>query len=494
MEHLFIKFQNYVPIMKLYSFKYLINLSQITILIISCFQVLNSQILELIPYSAGFIKPVDISNSGVKGDSRLFITEKDGLIKIIQSDGSKLQTPFLDIDSRVNSAANERGLLGLCFDPNYSSNGYFYVHYTNNNGHSTISRFSVSQTDPNVANLNSEKILLVVNQPFNNHNAGDLDFGPDGYLYIGMGDGGSGGDPGNRSQNPKTLLGKMLRIDVRTETAPYLIPSDNPYVNNTDTLPEIWAIGLRNPWRFSFDTFSNEIWIADVGQDKWEEVNVAPVSAAGLNYGWKCYEGFDVFNLNLCNANNQFHFPISSYPNSFDIGCSVTGGYVYRGTQNANLYGKYIFTDFCTGIMWGLYRNEMGQWQKDVLGDFDNMEFATFGVDIDGELYVAGLANGTVFKIKSQPSNSMDEVKNNMQLKFNITPNPAQNFIDIHFENDIFLNAEWSIYSIGDAIFNTNIVGKTERSLSLSIEQLPPGIYFVKSNKNAFVQKFIKTF
>lgn len=451
----------------------------------------NAQSLELLPFATGYSKPVDISNTGVHGDTRLFITEKDGKIKIVLSDGTKLTTPFLDIDPRVNSSANERGLLGLCFDPSYASNGYFYVHYTNSNGHSTISRFSVTAANPNVADPNSEKILLVVNQPFNNHNAGDLDFGPDGYLYIGMGDGGSGGDPGNRSQNPKTLLGKMLRIDVRTESAPYLIPNDNPFVNNTDTLPEIWALGLRNPWRFSFDTLNNEIWIADVGQDKWEEVNVASINDAGLNYGWKCYEGLEGFSPSLCNNVSKLHFPVSTYANKFDTGCSITGGYVYRGKNYPGLYGKYIFTDFCTGIFWALYKDENGNWIRDEIADHDNMEYATFGVDITGEMYVAGLANGTVFKLVSEPSSSQEITPIGLR-PFVISPNPAQNYITLMYEDESLSKGNWSIYTINDIVLDAKIISQTEKSAVIDIHHLPSGVYIIRSDKSTYVQKFVK--
>ncbi|MCB0551885.1 MAG: PQQ-dependent sugar dehydrogenase, partial [Phaeodactylibacter sp.] len=216
--------------------------------------------LQLEVFASGFSLPVDIAHAG---DGRLFIVEKAGRIRIIDSDGSILPQPFLDIDARVNSLASERGLLGLAFHPDYTDNGYFFVNYTNNSGDTRISRFSVSAGNANQADPNSERILLEVDQPFNNHNAGDLNFGPDGYLYIGLGDGGSADDPGNRAQNRQNLLGKMLRIDVDNGD-PYSIPEDNPFAFDDFTLDEIWAIGLRNPWRFSFDRLTGALWIADV--------------------------------------------------------------------------------------------------------------------------------------------------------------------------------------------------------------------------------------
>ncbi|MBK9257047.1 MAG: PQQ-dependent sugar dehydrogenase [Saprospiraceae bacterium] len=356
---------------------------------------LTGQDFQLIPVAQGFIRPVDISHAG---DERLFITEKDGTIAILYENGTKSATPFLDIKNRVNALANERGLLGLAFHPDYKNNGYFYVHYTNNSGNSTISRFKVSENNTEMADPTSELILMVVNQPFNNHNAGDLNFGPDGYLYIGMGDGGSGGDPGNRSQNPKDRLGKILRIDVDSDVLPFGIPADNPFVNNADTLQEIWSLGWRNPWRFSFDRLTGDMWVGDVGQSKWEEVNMEKAGNGGQNYGWRCYEGMEVFNSAGCGPIGKYVFPVHVYPNRFDVGCSLTGGYVYRGTQNPTFYGKYIFTDFCTGIFWTL-SNQNDGWVHEELADLDNQDYSSFGEDMHGELYVAGLASGRIFRI-----------------------------------------------------------------------------------------------
>jgi glucose/arabinose dehydrogenase len=465
----------------------------LTILLLFSIGILNAQTIKLTPFATGFTKPLDISNTGNKGDTRLFITEKDGKIKIVQEDGTKFETPFLDIDSKVNSAANERGLLGLCFDPNYSNNGFFYVHYNNSGGHSTISRYKVSENNADVADPNSEKIIIVVNQPFNNHNAGDIEFGPDGYLYIGMGDGGNGGDPGNRSQNPKTLLGKMLRLDVNTETSPYIIPADNPYVNSTDTLPEIWAMGLRNPWRFSIDTVENNIWIADVGQDQWEEVNVESISKGAINYGWRCYEGNTKFNFSECNENTKYNAPVAVYLNAFDIGCSITGGYVYRGNKYPSLYGKYLYTDFCTGVFRVIYwDNALAAYVNKDVADLDNQEFATFGLDINGEMYVAGLANGIVYRIESEPTSSANEFESIDQITFTISPNPAQNYIEVKFKNEVFKNSEWMLYSISDIPYATKVLNQNDKSVSIDIASLPVGVYILKSNKHAFTQKFIK--
>jgi glucose/arabinose dehydrogenase len=354
----------------------------------------KAQSFELIPFAGNLRRPVDISHAG---DDRLFITEKDGSIVIINKDGSLMSTPYLDIRNRVNAFANERGLLGLAFHPDYKINGYFYVHYTNSAGNSVISRFQRNNTDINKADASSEKILLTILQPASNHNAGDLNFGPDGYLYIGMGDGGDAGDPGNRSQNPKNLLGKMLRINVNQGNI-YDIPADNPFKNNPDTLEEIWSLGLRNPWRFSFDRLTGDMWIADVGQNAWEEINMEEPGLGGHNYGWRCYEGNAAFNTSGCRPREHYRFPVHVYPNRFDVGCSVTGGYVYRGSNNPSLYGKYIYADFCTGIFWAL-QNVDGIWKNEQLANLTNQDFVSFGEDVNGELYVAGLASGVIYKI-----------------------------------------------------------------------------------------------
>ncbi|MFZ1749250.1 MAG: PQQ-dependent sugar dehydrogenase, partial [Saprospiraceae bacterium] len=368
-----------------------------------------------------------------------------------------------------------------------------YVHYTNLSGHSTISRFKSNPTNPNIADSVSEKIILVVNQPFNNHNAGTLKFGPDGYLFIGMGDGGSGGDPGNRSQNPKERLGKMLRIDVNTEDVPYLIPLDNPYRNNPDTLPEIWAIGLRNPWKFSFDVVNKEIWIADVGQDNWEEINLAPAAQSSVNYGWRCYEGKVRFNFVGCNDERKYLLPVHTYANVFNIGCSITGGYVYRGSQFSALFGKYIYTDFCTGKFWALYKDPMTNvWVNDELADLDNMEFATFGQDNKGELYVAGLANGVVYKITQNISSIVGNASE--KLDITIRPNPAEHTIFVSLAGMKSKYVGYTIHNITGQIVkkNTQLV-EDAVYFSIDINPLPPGLYFLKIENFANASKsFVK--
>ena len=254
--------------------------------------------LEL--FADGFSSPVDITNAG---DERLFVVEKSGRIKIVLPDGTVLPTPFLNINPIVGSAGSEQGLLGLAFHPNYASNRYFFVNYTNNSGDTEIARYETDPANLNQALSNSGTVIMTIDQPFNNHNGGDIAFGPDGYLYIGMGDGGSGGDPGDRSQDPQELLGKMLRIDV-DNGSPYGIPPDNPFINDTTVLDEIWAIGLRNPWRYSFDRETGDLWMGDVGQNEREEIDMQLASSTGgENYGWRCYEGDLPFNTSGCGLN-----------------------------------------------------------------------------------------------------------------------------------------------------------------------------------------------
>jgi glucose/arabinose dehydrogenase len=327
----------------------------------------------------GLKSPIGIAHAG-DGLGRLFILEQPGLIRILQ-EGQIIPTLFLDIQSKVGSEANEQGLLGLAFHPNYEQNGTFFLNYTDLNGNTVISRFQVS-ADPNLADPASETPILRINQPYDNHNGGHIAFGPDGYLYIGMGDGGSAGDLENNAQNLSTLLGKMLRLDV-DGAAPYAIPGDNPYVNG-EGLPEIWAWGLRNPWKFSFDRKTEDLYIADVGQKLWEEIHflAAPIPG-GVNFGWKFWEGLHLFE-GQPPENASFDFPIWEY--GHELGCSVTGGVVYRGAL-PEWQGIYVYGDFCSGRIWGLLRDTNGNWQNTQLFQTD-YNIAAFGEDEAGELYL----------------------------------------------------------------------------------------------------------
>lgn len=354
--------------------------------------------IELIPFSSAYSSPVAIENCG---DNRLFIVQQRGAIIISDSLGNKLATPFINLSDVVSQTGNERGLLGLAFDPDYANNGYFYVNYTGiNDGHTRIARYSRSTSNANLADPASGVVLLTINQPYSNHNGGNIEFGPDGYLYIGMGDGGSGGDPQGYAQNTQSLLGKILRIDVHSGN-PYSIPATNPFVGSTTVLPEIWAIGVRNPWRFSFDRFTGDLWIGDVGQNAWEEIDFqAANSAGGQNYGWNCYEGNSVYNINNCIVGTHAA-PIYVYDNDLE-GCSVTGGVVYRGAQYGNMHGYYLFADFCSGKFWATMRNQaLGTFNTTEIKDTSEYQYVAFGEDNYGEMYVGALSSGLIFKVRS---------------------------------------------------------------------------------------------
>jgi len=322
-----------------------------TLLFLVCISYLFSysqNSIALTQIATGFKRPADIENCG---DSRLFVVQQTGQIIIIDSNGQKRSQPFLDISDRILSSGNEQGLLGLAFDPDYINNGYFYVNYTNKDGSTQISRFKVNNNYPNKASAGSEKFILRIEQPFNNHNGGTTRFGPDGYLYIGMGDGGDAGDPNNNAQNPQSLLGKMLRIDVHHGN-PYSIPPDNPFIDSINYKKEILDLGMRNPWRWSFDAKTGALIIADVGQDLWEEIDYQQSTSAGKNYGWRCYEGNHAYNTSGCNPKSFYKAPIYEYEHSAATGdCSIIGGFVYRGKKYDSFKGKYFFTDYCSGII-----------------------------------------------------------------------------------------------------------------------------------------------
>ena len=315
-------------------------------------------------------RPVDLQ---VDGSGRLFVIEKVGRIRIIEND-QLIETPFLDIIDRVLSTGNEQGLLGLAFHPDYAENGRFFVNYTDLNGNDTIARFQVSN-DPNIAEPGSEMNVLNVDDPFPNHNGGVLAFGPDGYLYAGFGDGGSQGDPNENAENPDVLLGKILRLDVDS-AEPYAVPPDNPFEN------EVWAYGLRNPWRFSFDRATGDLYIGDVGGSQWEEIDFLPAgSPGGANFGWDHREGAHDFEGG---GPEGMIDPVAEYSHP-EGGCSVTGGYVYRGAM-PEWNGIYLYGDYCTGLIWGLIQVD-GGWQTQLLFDL-TANITSFGQDETGELYL----------------------------------------------------------------------------------------------------------
>lgn len=324
---------------------------------------------------SGLSRPLLITHAG---DKQLFVVEQPGRIRIVKN-GQLLETPFLDIEAIVNNTATEQGLLGLAFHPDYAANGQFFVNYTDLNGDTVIAHYTVS-SDPALADPASAEILLTIPQPFSNHNGGGIVFGPDGLLYIGMGDGGSRGDPQNNGQDLNALLGKMLRLDVNAPNAG----------------PEIWAVGLRNPWRFSFDRASGDLFIGDVGQGQWEEIDYIPAPlASGLNFGWNLFEGSEPY-LGSATDSTGLTMPVAEYSHA-EGGCSVTGGHVYRGDSLPELRGIYFFGDYCSGIIWSLARNETGEW---VRSEFMRTGFrlSSFGEDVDGELYVVD-HGGAVYRL-----------------------------------------------------------------------------------------------
>ncbi len=358
-----------------------------------------------IQVAEGLDQPVHLTHAG-DDSGRIFIVEQPGRIKILK-DNIILRAPFLDITDRVRSGG-ERGLLSIAFPPTYRDKRYFYVNYTNASGDTTVSRFHL-ETD-NIANPQNEEIILIVEQPFSNHNGGQLAFGPDGFLYIAMGDGGSGGDPLGSGQNTNSLLGKMLRIDVESginsNGKPYKIPNTNPFIATADFLPEIWALGLRNPWRFSFDRETGDLFIADVGQNQFEEVNVQFAnSQGGENYGWNTLEGFHCFNSTTCNQNGLTS-PIIEYDHSQgDV--SITGGMVYRGKEFPKMQGVYFFADFASGRIAGLRRIN-NQWKSSFLAN-TKFNISSFGEDGNGQMYLLDIS-GSIYRI-------IDNIQLN-QLKF----------------------------------------------------------------------------
>lgn len=439
--------------------------------------IVNSQSINLEEFVTGLTSPVEITNAN---DSRLFVVQQDGIIKIIQPNGTINTTNFLNIGSKI-TFGGERGLLGLAFHPQYSTNGYFFVYYNNLSGNIIVARYSVSSTDPNVADPASEKILLNIPKPFDNHNGGSIHFAPDGKLWIITGDGGSGGDPNNNAQNKNVLLGKMLRIDVDA-TGPYNIPPDNPFAGaGVDGADEVWAYGLRNAWKFSFDLTTGNAMIADVGQGAIEEINKMPITTAGLNYGWRCYEGNNAYNTAGCAAQSTMTFPVAIYNHSGGK-CSITGGYVYRGSQYPSLQGKYFFADYCSSQIGMLDTNNTITWTTPYSGN----NFSTFGEDYQKGLYVADLSNGKIFKISTGTlgtnENTLGAVK--------VYPNPASKEIFIDGVKDKKATLE-IISAEGRKVMETDqiINGK-----AINISGIPAGVYYInlKSGElKSYSQKLI---
>ena len=354
--------------------------------------------LRLVEIAAGFSRPLYVTHAG-DGSGRLFVVEQAGRIWIVRV-GQTIPQLFLDISNWLpwevhTSGFTERGLLGLAFHPNYAGNGYFLLHYNDENGDTVLARLQVSADNADRADPLSAQTILTVLQPYANHQGGTVTFGPDGYLYLGLGDGGSAGDPWGHGQRRDTLLGTILRLDVGVEEqAAYAIPPDNPFAEDAAGAPEVWIYGLRNPWRFSFDREAGDLFIGDVGQNQWEEISYQPAgSAGGENYGWNAFEGYALFAGGL--LFEETTAPIGIY--SHRLGNSVTGGYVYRGEALPGLRGAYLFGDFGSGRMWTLVPNEAGGWQ---MSEFMLTAHAisSFGEDEAGELYLLDYAAGSLWQ------------------------------------------------------------------------------------------------
>jgi glucose/arabinose dehydrogenase len=347
--------------------------------------------LELV--ADGFRKPLYATGAG-DGSDRLFVVEQGGKIWIVR-DGKRLDQPFLDVSDLVGAQGNEQGLLSVAFHPRYAESGALFVDYTDRRGDTVVARYRAS-ADPDLADPASAEVLLKVDQPAANHNGGLLTFGPDGYLYVGLGDGGGAGDTYGNGQNLGTLLGSILRLDV-DGSSPYAIPADNPFVGRADARPEIWAWGLRNPWRFSFDRATGDLYIADVGQNQYEEVSVQPAgSPGGQNYGWNTTEGASCFRAPGCDQAG-LTMPVAVYDHGAQGGCSITGGYVYRGAAFPQLAGIYLYADYCTGHLWAMAR-QGDTWASRQVGQAD-IQASSFGEDDAGELYLTDHGGGTLYRL-----------------------------------------------------------------------------------------------
>lgn len=433
----------------------------------------HSQTISLQSFATGFDSPVEITHAG---DSRLFVVQKGGLIRILNANGTINATPFLNLSSIITTNG-ERGLLGLAFHPDYTTNGYFFVNYTNTSGNTVIARYAVDSGNPDIANTTGT-ILMTISQPYSNHNGGSIKFGSDGYLYIAMGDGGSGGDPEGYAQNlivdasfpTRVFLGKMLRIDVNSTVSPYYtIPATNPYFGQSG-LGEIWATGLRNPWKFSFNRLNGDLWIADVGQSAVEEINkvVNPLPNTGINFGWRCYEGNSTYNTSGCAPAGTMTFPFAEYARSGGA-CSVTGGYFYTGSTYPNFQNNYFFTDYCDDKI----RMVNSAGVITATTSFSGNNFVTFGEDMNGELYIAGISSGTVYKIIDSSLSSSDFENNG----FSLFPNPAKETFTLK-SSTANLSTSISVFDLtGKLLFTKELNDSPENTIAIT--SLSKGIYLV---------------
>ncbi len=443
-----------------------------------------------------FTQPVFLTHSN-DGTNRVFVVQKNGLIKVFANDSTITSaTTFLDVSSRIitGSGGDERGLLGLTFHPNYATNGYFYVDYTapgstSSTGRTIIARYSVNPGNPNQGDFNSEVRLLTIFQPYTDHNGGHLMFGQDGYLYIGMGDGGSAGDPGNRAQNLDSLLGKMLRINVDTTIGAqnYGIPPTNPFATGGGK-PEIFAWGLRNPWRFSQDPVTGLIYCGDVGQGSLEEVDLIE---SGMNYGWRCYEGNAAYNTSGCGPSSLYTFPFKVYNHSGGK-CSIVGGYVYRGSYRQELTGRYIYGDYCSREIWKL-RYENGTVTEDSLLLVAPSSILSFGTDQNNELYV--LCNGgVIYRFNRGSAVSVAGDPDGHPARFSLEqnyPNPFNPLTIIRYSIPHTAHVTLAVLDILGRNVATLVDGVQtvrEQTVQLNAKNLPSGVYIYRLTSGSLVQ------
>lgn len=433
-----------------------------------------------------FSLPLFLTHAG-DGTNRIFVVQQRGIIKVFPNDSMTTNVQnFIDLSNIVSSSGNERGLLGLAFHPNYSSNRYFFVYYTRqSDGALRISRFTTQSGNPNKADSLSELNMLTIAHPtYSNHNGGCLMFGADGYLYAGTGDGGSGGDPNANAQNVNVLLGKILRIDINTPSGGnnYSIPPTNPFAGGGGA-PEIYAIGMRNPWRFSRDAVTGTIYCGDVGQDAWEEIDTL---AVGKNYGWRCYEGNAPYNTSGCGPIGNYTFPIAVYQNvGSDI--SVTGGYVYRGARVPWLVGRYIYADYGSRKVWKLLLSGGAVSENSVIG-VAPQGVPSFGVDQSNELYIVG-SSGTIFKLQDAligVQGISGEIPNGFSLEQNY-PNPFNPVTNIYYNVGMTSVVNISVYDMTGkevAVLLNESKPAGRYSVEWNAANMPSGVYFYKLTIN----------
>ncbi len=443
-------------------------------------QSINVEVVEAFP-NLEFAQPTDIRNAG-DGSNRLFVCDKSGLLYVFENDPEVSErSTFLDLRDRVVTTS-EMGLLGLAFHPNYEENGYFYVNYNIRRGgtlYTVISRFTVDDEDANRADVESELVLMEFVQPFANHDGGQLAFGPDdGYLYIAVGDGGSGGDPLNSGQDLRSILGSILRIDVDNpdDGKNYGIPETNPFAGNSHYAQEIYAWGLRNPWRFSFDPPTGRLWAADVGQNMWEEIDIIE---KGGNYGWRVTEGWHCFEPSSNCDSIGLIGPVWEY--SHNVGVSITGGYVYRGSGVPDLEGMYIYGDFGSGHIWALdYQTDDDVTNIELANT--NLAIATFGVDESNELYI-GVFGKTIYKLVDPAGNVEEDDENVGGTLHPAEPNPARSRVTVPYDLAAATEVTISLFNaLGEEVMRL-VEGKKEAGnhrVEFDIADIPGGVYFVQ--------------